>query len=135
MHKCLSNKEPVLLVGETGCGKTTLCQVFAALNSQELFSINCHQNTETSDFIGCMRTRKNLQQLQENMDELLQQVFTTVEIDQDKKSQIQRASSSSGKATLLLKALKPLCKENLELRATFSKIKELKNELSMVFEW
>jgi midasin len=36
---------------------------------------------------------------------------------------------------LLLKALKPLCKENLELRATFSKIKELKNELSMVFEW
>jgi midasin len=25
MHKCLLNKEPVLLVGETGCGKTTLC--------------------------------------------------------------------------------------------------------------
>jgi midasin len=61
VHKCLQNKEPVLLVGETGCGKTTLCQVFAALNEQQLFSINCHQNTETSDFIGCMRTRKNLQ--------------------------------------------------------------------------
>lgn len=25
VHKCLLNKEPVLLVGETGCGKTTLC--------------------------------------------------------------------------------------------------------------
>lgn len=25
VHKCLSNNEPVLLVGETGCGKTTLC--------------------------------------------------------------------------------------------------------------
>lgn len=24
-HKCLLNQEPVLLVGETGCGKTTLC--------------------------------------------------------------------------------------------------------------
>ena len=33
VHKCLRNKEPVLLVGETGCGKTTLCQVFAALNN------------------------------------------------------------------------------------------------------
>lgn len=25
VHKCLVNKEPVLLVGETGCGKTTIC--------------------------------------------------------------------------------------------------------------
>lgn len=25
VYKCLLNKEPVLLVGETGCGKTTLC--------------------------------------------------------------------------------------------------------------
>ena len=25
VHKCLLNKEPCLLVGETGCGKTTLC--------------------------------------------------------------------------------------------------------------
>ena len=30
MEKCLRNREPVLLVGETGCGKTTLCQVFAS---------------------------------------------------------------------------------------------------------
>jgi midasin len=34
VHKCLSNEEPVLLVGETGCGKTSLCQVFAALHGQ-----------------------------------------------------------------------------------------------------
>ena len=25
VYKCLLNKEPVLMVGETGCGKTTLC--------------------------------------------------------------------------------------------------------------
>jgi midasin len=25
VEKCLRNREPVLLVGETGCGKTTLC--------------------------------------------------------------------------------------------------------------
>jgi midasin len=41
--KCLKNKEPVLLVGETGCGKTTLCQIFASeVTKQPLFSINCH---------------------------------------------------------------------------------------------
>ena len=64
VEKCLLNKEPVLLVGETGCGKTTLCQVFASeITKQALMQINCHQNTETSDFIGCMRTRKNLAQV------------------------------------------------------------------------
>ena len=70
--KCLKNKEPVLLVGETGCGKTTLCQVFASeVTKQPLFSINCHQNTETSDFIGCMRTRKNLQKTQDELTDKL----------------------------------------------------------------
>lgn len=29
VYKCLLNKEPVLMVGETGSGKTTLCQVIA----------------------------------------------------------------------------------------------------------
>lgn len=80
MHKCLRNSEPVLLVGETGCGKTSLCQVFAALRQQELFSINCHQNTETSDFIGCMRTRKNLQQSQENLEKAVQEISTQLNI-------------------------------------------------------
>lgn len=70
--KCLQNKEPVLLVGETGCGKTTLCQVFASeVTKQPLFCINCHQNTETSDFIGCMRTRKNLQKTQDDLQRLV----------------------------------------------------------------
>lgn len=34
-----------------------------------------------------------------------------------------------------MKALKPLCKETKELRETYTKIKLLKNELGMVFEW
>jgi midasin len=43
VEKCLKNREPVLLVGDTGCGKTTLCQIFASeITKQSLFQINCH---------------------------------------------------------------------------------------------
>ena len=62
VERCLKNKEPVLLVGETGSGKTTVCQVFlnavfSVVSSSlcvQLFSlflgqrlnvINCHQHT------------------------------------------------------------------------------------------
>ncbi|KAI1268601.1 midasin [Xylariaceae sp. FL1019] len=44
----LRNNEPVLLVGETGCGKTT-----------ELHIVNAHQNTETGDLIGSQRPIRN----------------------------------------------------------------------------
>nr|XP_015209182.1 PREDICTED: midasin [Lepisosteus oculatus] len=47
--------EPVLLVGDTGCGKTTICQLFAALAGQKFFSVNCHLHMETSDFLGGLR--------------------------------------------------------------------------------
>lgn len=66
-HECESNcsyyisgkacqfKEPVLLVGETGCGKTSVCQMLAAIHHQSLFTVNCHMHTESSDFLGGLR--------------------------------------------------------------------------------
>ncbi|XP_030054953.1 midasin [Microcaecilia unicolor] len=53
--RALEFGEPVLLVGDTGCGKTTICQVFAALANQDLYSVNCHLHMETSDFLGGLR--------------------------------------------------------------------------------
>ncbi|KAL4649045.1 midasin isoform X1 [Arapaima gigas] len=47
--------ESVLLVGDTGCGKTTICQLFAAMMGQKFFSLNCHLHMETSDFLGGLR--------------------------------------------------------------------------------
>ena len=52
---CMEHNEAVLLVGETGTGKTTVCQLFAEAASQRLHIINCHQNTETADFVGGLR--------------------------------------------------------------------------------
>lgn len=49
------NNEPVLLVGETGCGKTTVCQKIADALSRPLRTLNAHQNTETADIIGAQR--------------------------------------------------------------------------------
>ncbi|XP_075410883.1 midasin isoform X2 [Tenrec ecaudatus] len=53
--RALEFGEPVLLIGDTGCGKTTICQVFAALANRKLYSVNCHLHMETSDFLGGLR--------------------------------------------------------------------------------
>ncbi|KAI9827912.1 MAG: hypothetical protein M1819_006855 [Sarea resinae] len=55
----LRNKEPVLLVGETGCGKTTVCQMLAEAFEKKLFIVNAHQNMETGDLIGAQRPIRN----------------------------------------------------------------------------
>lgn len=57
--RALRNNEPVLLVGETGCGKTTVCQLLAEAISKELHIVNAHQNTETGDLIGSQRPVRN----------------------------------------------------------------------------
>lgn len=59
LAKSLSFREPVLLVGDTGCGKTTVCQMIAAQQQQELFSVNCHMHTEGADFLGGLRPVRN----------------------------------------------------------------------------
>ncbi|KAL7319508.1 AAA ATPase midasin [Mucor circinelloides] len=57
--RCLQHNEPVLLVGETGCGKTTVCQMLAETYNRELHIVNCHQNTETGDLLGGQRPVRN----------------------------------------------------------------------------
>jgi midasin len=59
VSRALRSNEPVLLVGETGSGKTSVCQVYADAIPRRLFSLNCHQNTETADLIGGLRPVRN----------------------------------------------------------------------------
>ncbi|CAI4227621.1 unnamed protein product [Auanema sp. JU1783] len=47
--------EAVLMVGETGGGKTSLAQT---LSGEKLLSINCHERTETADFLGRLRPKE-----------------------------------------------------------------------------
>ncbi|KAM3579719.1 AAA ATPase midasin [Umbelopsis sp. WA50703] len=57
--RCIRFNEPVLLVGETGCGKTTVCQMLAETKAKNLSIVNCHQNTETADLLGGQRPVRN----------------------------------------------------------------------------
>lgn len=53
--KALEFNEPVLLVGQTGCGKTTVCQILADIAAKNLQILNCHMHTEGADFLGGLR--------------------------------------------------------------------------------
>lgn len=59
VSRAIANNEPVLLVGETGCGKTTVCQMLADARKKQLHTVNAHQNTETGDLIGSQRPVRN----------------------------------------------------------------------------
>lgn len=53
------NNEPVLLVGETGCGKTAVCQMLARALNKTLTIVNAYQNLETGDLIGSQRPKRD----------------------------------------------------------------------------
>lgn len=67
--QALKRNEPVLLVGETGSGKTTICQVIAKIMNTELHTVNAHQNLETGDLIGSQRPVRNRASLETDLTE------------------------------------------------------------------
>lgn len=73
VRKSCDFKEPVLLVGETGGGKTTICQLIAEMRKQKLYTVNCHMHTESSDFLG------NLRPVRDHKDSESQKLFEWVD--------------------------------------------------------
>lgn len=51
----LQQNEPLLLVGETGTGKTTMVQQLAQATGTELVVLNLSQQTDSSDLLGGFR--------------------------------------------------------------------------------
>ena len=86
VDKCLKSKEPVLLIGETGCGKTTICQLMSILYNVPFYAINCHHYTESMDFLGSLRPLRNREELQRVLDEkkkILLDQLTGMETEQN----------------------------------------------------
>ena len=46
------NREPILLVGETGVGKTSAVQYLCDLLGKKLVTVNLNQQTESADLLG-----------------------------------------------------------------------------------
>ncbi|KGG50167.1 midasin, partial [Mitosporidium daphniae] len=51
----IRNREPLLLVGETGTGKTSIVQWLAESQNLPLHTVACHQYTDVGDFLGMQR--------------------------------------------------------------------------------
>lgn len=49
---CIKMKEPALIVGETGVGKTSAIQFLAECTGHQLVAVNLNQQTESCDLIG-----------------------------------------------------------------------------------
>lgn len=76
---CVSLAEPVLLVGETGTGKTTLVSHLAALLHRQLISLNLSHQTESSDLLGGFKpvdTRIPASELQRQFLDLFARTFS-----------------------------------------------------------
>ncbi|KAI7944893.1 hypothetical protein MJO28_010588 [Puccinia striiformis f. sp. tritici] len=55
VSRCLQFDEPVLLVGDAGSGKTSVCEALSLFADHRLRSINLHRNSEVGDLLGSQR--------------------------------------------------------------------------------
>jgi MoxR-like ATPase len=67
VRRCIAQKEPVLLCGDTGTGKTTLVQLMGLLLERELHMVNCHATMETSDVLGGLRPLRGRTAILQNL--------------------------------------------------------------------
>ncbi|OLL27013.1 Midasin [Neolecta irregularis DAH-3] len=79
----LRYREPVLLVGETGCGKTSICQFLATAFGRKLHILNAHQNTETGDIIGTQRPFRGRQILEAELGRDVKTILLAFQQDSD----------------------------------------------------
>jgi midasin len=75
IREAITHNEPVLLVGETGCGKTQACQVIARAAGRRLEVYNAHANTETGDLIGAQRPTRHKAEMERQLREEIEQLF------------------------------------------------------------
>ncbi|EOA33535.1 hypothetical protein CARUB_v10019643mg [Capsella rubella] len=102
-------REPVLLVGDTGGGKTTICEILSGVERKILHILNCHQYTESSDFLGGffpVRDRSKLVTEYENQVLELSQALVPFGKDIEKSADIDKAESLIKSIEAVLKKYK-----------------------------
>ncbi|EPS38281.1 hypothetical protein H072_7957 [Dactylellina haptotyla CBS 200.50] len=128
LERAIVKNEPVLLVGETGCGKTTVCQLLALARQKNLETVNAHMNTETGDIIGAYRPLRNRSEATQALLQSLYNLFS---------NHLTNRYQGDGDLKSLLRAYDQLQEEDkrgvpIEV---FSKIQETRAQASQLFEW
>ena len=59
VDKAITNHEAVLLIGDTGVGKTLSIEYISNYYKRKLTTINCHENMDTNDFLGSLKSCMN----------------------------------------------------------------------------
>ena len=126
--EALRNDEPVLLVGETGSGKTTICQVIADIVNTQLHIINAHQNMETGDVIGTQRPIRN-RTLAEA--QLSQELIAALKSCDALDNEIEYDISTLESAYETLQRQKPAKLSN----ETRHRIEQTRTRVNALFEW
>jgi len=152
VSRCIEFKEPVLLVGETGCGKTSVCQVLSKVLQQTLTIVNCHEHSETADFLGSQRPMRRRGQILADLvheSQVLVGQLVTLSSPPVTES-IQRLATAMGltedpakKVSIITDILDQLAPQlsvvtdllQTELRAKFAHIQELATAAKTLFEW
>ncbi|KAK4561600.1 AAA ATPase midasin [Recurvomyces mirabilis] len=132
VSRAIEHDEPVLLVGETGCGKTTVCQMLAEALEQQLHIINAHQNTETGDLIGSQRPVRN-RSANENM--LRERILASPPMQNQ---MMDEASSTDVILTSYDKALSALLQSDKQAYITsdlHADITNCRTRFRALFEW
>lgn len=128
VYEALKHNEPVLLVGDTGSGKTSICQVVAKLMGKELHIVNAHQNMETGDLVGSQRPSRGRSSIERNLREKLIHLLKS---DTDMKADDQMSTD------LMLQKFDRLMVEKSGVISTeiSNSIQGMRYQLKALFEW
>ncbi|KAJ3181878.1 hypothetical protein HDU85_003393 [Gaertneriomyces sp. JEL0708] len=141
VYKCVLNCEPVLLVGETGGGKTTVCQVVAGVLGKDLKIVNAHAGSEVSDFVGGVRPVRGRQELIEEgksvMHELLQILQHSLEEPTDLTGNLLAEwNGDLDVAVTLVNGLLPKGSHRSdEVSSLFKRLQDLQSQATTLFSW
>ncbi|KAL8721540.1 MAG: hypothetical protein Q9225_001794 [Loekoesia sp. 1 TL-2023] len=126
--EALEKREPVLLVGETGSGKTTICQVIAEIMHNHLHIVNAHQNMETGDLIGSQRPMRSRHLIEARLHAELCKVFSKLP---------EVGNSGDSSLRQLITAYQDLPKSTLEIIPLETKkdLEECFSHYHALFEW
>ncbi|XP_023760194.1 midasin [Lactuca sativa] len=140
VERCYRLREPVLLVGETGGGKTTVCQLLSIALGSKLHILNCHQYTETSDFLGGfypVRERSEISLDYKNLCEELQasKAFKHFPHDATISLDINQASTTLEQVTKMIKYYREAQVHHADVTQNeVDTFEEIRNRLSLLHQ-